>query len=128
VHLGGLGHPQGLAFDAVRDRLYVAYTLAPRYGAIAALDASTGRILSRLTGNLTRSLFGAYGVAVDPLRGWVHLSTVEGAYVLAGESLRVVHEIPGVGPAYAFGMALDAVGGRLFLADGRQQRLAICSP
>ena len=128
VHLGGLGHPQGLAFDAVRDRLYVAYALAPRYGAIAALDASTGQILSRLTGNYTRPLFGAYGVAADPLRGWVYLSTVEGAYVLAGEALGVMHEVPGVGPAYAFGMALDAAGGRLFLVDGRQQRLAICSP
>jgi YVTN family beta-propeller protein len=128
VHLGGLGHPQGLAFDAVRDRLYVTYTLAPRYGAIAVLDASTGQILSRLTGNFTRPLFGAYGVAVDPLRGWVYLSTVEGAYVLAGETLDVMHEVPGVGPAYAFGMALDAAGGRLFLVDGRQQRLAICSP
>lgn len=128
VHLGGLGHPQGLAFDAVRDRLYVAYTLAPRYGAIAALDASTGQILSRLTGNLTRPLFGAYGVAADPLRGWVHLSTVTGTYVLAGETLRILQEVPGMGPAYAFGMALDTAGGRLFLADGRQQRLAICSP
>jgi len=127
VSLGGLGHPHGLAFDAVRDRLYVTYTFTPRYGAIVCVDVSSGRILSRLVGNHVRSLFGAYGVTVDPLRGWVYVIALNEALTLAGETLRVLHEMPGIGPAYAFGVCLDPIAERLYVADARHANLIVCS-
>jgi len=127
IRLGGLGHPQGLALDPVRNRLYVTYALSPKYRAVAAIDASSGRILSRLVGNEKRPLFGVYGVAVDPLRGWVYVTTVDEILVLAGETLRVVEVTSGVGPAYAFGSCVNPVEERLYIADGRHGRLAVCS-
>lgn len=125
VRLGGLGHPHGLACDPIRDRLYVTYALSPKYRAVAAIDASSGQILSRLVGNEQRPLFGAYGIVVDPLRGWVHVTTGEDVLVLAGETLRVVKTTPGVGPAYAFGLCVSPVEERLYLADGRHGRLVV---
>jgi DNA-binding beta-propeller fold protein YncE len=126
IKLGGLGHPQGLAFDAVRDRLYATYSLSPKYGAIAVIDASSGQIVSRLTGNSLRPLFAAYGVTVDPLRGWVYATTVDETLVLAAETLRILHVLPDVGLASGFGVQLDAVGERLYIADRRQGSLLVC--
>ena len=127
VKLGGLGHPHGLAVDPIRDRLYVTYALSPKYQAVAAIDASSGQIMSRLVGNEKRPLLGAYGIAVDPLRGWVYATTVEEVLVLAGETLRVVKTMPGVGPSYAFGLSINPVEERLYIVDGRHGRLAVSS-
>jgi len=126
VKLGGLGHPQGLALDGVRDRLYVTYSLSPKYGAIAAIDATSGQVLTRLTGNFLRPLFGAYGVAVDPLRGWVYVTTANETLVLAGETLTILHALKGVGPASGFGVQVDAVARRLYVAERRQGSLLVC--
>jgi len=125
VRLGGLGHPQDLALDPVRDRLYVTYALSPKYGAIAAIDASSGQVISRLVGDGERPLFGAYGIAVDPLKGWVYVATTDEMLVLAGETLRVAQVISGVGPVYAFGLHVDPIQGRLYVADGRHGSLGI---
>jgi len=127
VKLGGLGHPHGLAHDPIRDRLYVTYALSSRYRAIAAIDASSGQVLSRLLGNETRSLFGAYGIAVDPLRGRVYTTTVDELLVLAGGTLRVVEGAPGLGPAYAFGLFASPLEERLYVADAQHRRLTIVS-
>ena len=127
VKLGGLGHPQGLALDSIRDRLYVTYALSPKYRAVAVIDACSGQILSRLVGNEKRSLLGAYGIAVDPLRGWVYVTTVDEVLALAGETLRVVKVTSGAGPAYAFGLCVSPVEERLYIADGQHRRLAVCS-
>jgi len=127
VELDGLGHPQGLALDPVRHRLYVTYALSPKYRAIAAIDASSGQVLSRLVGNEERPLFGAYGIAVDPVHNWVYVTTVDEVLVLEGETLRVLQGIPGAGPAYAFGLCVNLVEERLYIADARHGRLIVCS-
>lgn len=123
VKLGGLGHPHGLALDPIRNRLYVTYALSPKYRAIAAIDGSSGQILSRLVGNRKQPLFGAYGIAVDPLRGRVYVTTGKDVLVLAGETLRVVRTVPGVGPAYAFGLCVNPLEEWLYIADARYRRL-----
>lgn len=126
VKLGGLGHPQGLTLDAVRDRLYVTYSLSPKYGAIAAIDAASGQVVTRLTGSFLRPLFAAYGVTADPLRGWVYVTMADETLVLAGETLRVLHALPDIGPASGFGVQVDAVGERLYVAERRQGSLLVC--
>jgi YVTN family beta-propeller protein len=126
VKLGGLGHPHSLAIDPIRDRLYVTYALSPKYRAVAAIDASSGNVLFRLVGNEDQPLFGAYGLAVEPLRGWVYVTTLEEILVLAGESLDVIGVIPGAGPAYSFGVAIHPTEERLYLADARHGSLTVC--
>ena len=125
--VGGMGHPHGLAYDPVRDRLYVTYALSPKHRAIAALDASSGQTLSRLMGSDQRSLFAANGIAVDPLAGWVYAASVDRVWVLAAESLHILQSIPGAGPAYAFGLHVDPADGRLYLTDAGRGRLATLS-
>ncbi|MBM4430217.1 MAG: YncE family protein, partial [Chloroflexi bacterium] len=125
VKLGGLGHPHSLAVDPIRNRLYVTYALSPKYRAIAAIDASSGEVLSRLVGNEDRPLFAAYGLAVEPLRGWVYVTTVDELFVLAGESLQVISTVSGVGPVYAFGVAIHPTQDRLYLADARHRGLTV---
>ncbi len=125
VKLGGLGHPHGMALDPIRDRLYVTYALSPKYRAIAAIDASSGELVSRLVGEEKRPLFGAYGIAVDPLRGWVYTTTVDELLVLSGQTLQVLQARPGVGPSYAFGLSFSATERRLYLADARHGELVV---
>jgi uncharacterized repeat protein (TIGR01451 family) len=125
LHLGGLGHPHGLALDSVRDRLYVTYARTPKYQAIAVIDTASGEIRFRLLGDERRPLDGAYGIAVDPLLGRVYVTAGQHILTLAGEPLRVLDSTRGVGPVYAFGMALQPTEGRLYLADGQQRRLAV---
>jgi uncharacterized repeat protein (TIGR01451 family) len=125
VKLGGLGHPHGLALDPIRARLYVTYALSPKYRAIAAIDASSGEVLSRLAGTEKRPMFGAYGIAVDPLRGWVYTTTVDELLVLSGQTLQVLQAIPGAGPAYAFGLSFYAAERRLYVADARHGGLMV---
>ena len=59
THLGGLGFPQGLAVDPRDGRVYVSYTLSPRYGQIAALDGATGAVVGIIPPTLDRPLAGA---------------------------------------------------------------------
>lgn len=122
VKLGGLGHPQELALDPVRDCLHVTYALSPKCRVVAAIDASSGRVLSRLAGSAEQSLFGTYGIAVGPLRGWVYVAAVDGIPVLAGETLRVTEVITGVGPVCALGLLVDSMRERVYVADGRHRR------
>jgi YVTN family beta-propeller protein len=124
VHLGGLGHPHGLTFDPIRERLYVTYALSPKRRAIASIDTVSGQIVSRLRGNEKLSLFGAYGIVVDPLRGWIYTTTSDGVLVLAGETLRVMQRVAGVGPTYAFGLCADPLEPRVYVADAGHGRLA----
>ncbi|KPL19893.1 MAG: hypothetical protein AMJ93_12990 [Anaerolineae bacterium SM23_84] len=126
AELDGLGHPHGLALDPSRARLYVTYASTPKYQAVASIDAVSGQVLSRLVGNDEQPLFGAYGIAVDTLLGRVYVTTVEGLLVLKGETLQVVGLLPGVGPAYAFGLHLDPVHQQLYVVDGGRRRLAVC--
>jgi YVTN family beta-propeller protein len=125
VKLGGLGHPQNLALDTIHGRVYVTYAVTPKYRGIAAIDASTGQIVARLSGSEKESLFGAYGIAVDPSLGRVYVTGARELLVLSGESLEAIERMPGPGPAYGFGLTLDPAEGRLYIADGLHQRLAV---
>ena len=125
VHLGALGHPHGLALDSVRERLYVTYARTPKYRAIAVIDTRSGEVQSRLLGDERHPLDGAYGIAVDPLLGSVYVTTGRQLLTLGGEPLRVLDSTRGVGPVYAFGMALQPTEGRVYFADGQQSRLAV---
>jgi uncharacterized repeat protein (TIGR01451 family) len=123
VHLGGLGHPHGLALDPVRERLYVTYARTPKHQAIAVIDTASGEIKHRLLGNDMHPLSGAYGIAADPVLGRVYVTADQEILTLAGEPLSVLSRARGVGPAYAFGMALKATDGRLYLADALDQQV-----
>jgi YVTN family beta-propeller protein len=125
VKLGGLGHPQNLALDSVRGRVYVTYALTPKYRGIAAIDASTGEIVAQLSGSGEEPLSGAYGIAVDALAGRVYVTTVQELLVLSAENMEIIGRMPGLGPAYGFGLTLAPVGDRLYIADGWNGRVAV---
>ncbi len=128
VKLGGLGHPQNLALDAIHGRVYVTYALTPKYRGIAAIDVSTGQIVSALTGSEQESLFGAYGIAVDALVGRVYVTTAQELLVVSAESMEIIARMPGLGPAYGFGLTMDPAGNRLYTVDGLHTRLAVFEP
>jgi YVTN family beta-propeller protein len=125
VTLGGLGHPQNLALDAIHGRVYVTYALTPKYRGIAAIDAASGQVVSHLSGGEKESLFAAYGIAVDPAMGRVYVTAAQETLVLSGESLEIIARMPGLGPAYGFGLTLDTGTGRLYIADGSGNRVAV---
>lgn len=125
VKLGGLGHPQGLALDTARQRVYVTYSLTPKYRAIAAIDASSGQVVARLSGNQSEPLFGVYGIAVDHLLGRAYVTALNEVWTLSGESLEVISRRPGAGPAYVFGLALSSHDSRLYIADVRHKKLVV---
>nr|MBC7246051.1 DUF11 domain-containing protein [Chloroflexota bacterium] len=125
VKLGGLGHPHGLALDPVRDRLYVTYALSPKHRAIAVVDTLSGQIISIRRGSKDEPLLGVYGIAVDPLRGLLYAATVDELLVMVGETLHTVQRTSGVGPVYAFGLAIDPVTERVYIADGQHGRIAV---
>lgn len=81
--------------------------------------------MSRLVGREKRPLLGAYGIAVDPLRGWVYTTTVDELLVLSGQTLQVLQAMPGVGPTYAFGLSFHAAERRLYLAEARHGGLVV---
>lgn len=125
VKLGGLGHPHGLALDLVRERLYVTYALSPKHRAIAVVDTRSGQIISTLRGSKDEPLLGVYGITVDPLRGLVYAATVDELLVLAGEPLHIMQRTPEIGPVYAFGLAIEPMTERVYIADGQHGRVAV---
>ncbi len=78
-----------------------------------------------MQGTKDETLSGAYGIAVDPLRGAVYVTTVGELLMLTGEPLEIVQRIAGIGPAYAFGLAAAPLEGSVYLADGRYGRLLV---
>ncbi len=124
VKLGGLGHPQNLALDSAHGRVYVTYALTPRYRGVAAIDASTGDIVSQLTGSAEEPLAGSYGIAVDALAERIYVTTMQGLLVLSADSLEIIGRTPDLGPAYGFGLAMAPAGDRLYVADGLNGRVA----
>lgn len=121
VQLGGLGHPQSLALDDRLGRVYVTYALSPRKRAIAMLDASTGRLLGRLAGTDDQPLSGAYGIASDPERGWVYVTSGGELLTLSASHLTILNRLPlgeGTVSAGPFGMAVEPQSGALYLTGG----------
>ncbi|MBX7233634.1 MAG: DUF11 domain-containing protein [Caldilineales bacterium] len=64
VHLGGMGHPQALAFDAAGRRLYALFLYTPRYHRLAEIDVQSGRVLRLLGGDLDHPLTGVFSLAL----------------------------------------------------------------
>jgi YVTN family beta-propeller protein len=135
VKLGGLGHPQNLALDSIHGRVYVTYALTPKYRGIVAIDASTGQITAQLLGSEQETLFAAYGIAVDATAGQVYVTTAQELLVLStdsmsvdsmsAEKMEIIARVPGLGPAYGFGLTVASAGDRLYIADSLNQRLAV---
>ncbi len=127
IALSDLGPPHGLALDPQRNLLYLTYAYG-RYRAVAAVDAATGSVVARLPGSRSRPLWGAYGIGVDPLRGWVYVPAVSGGLVLHGETLDVLRALPEVGPVYAFGWAIDPILDRFYIVDAQKRALVMSGP
>lgn len=119
VQLGGLGHPQALALDDRLGRVYVTYALSPRKRAIAMLDSTTGRLVGRLSGTDDQPLSGAYGIASDPERGRVYVTSGGELLTLSASDLTIEIRLAlgeeGLA-AGLFGMALEPRSGTLYLA------------
>jgi uncharacterized repeat protein (TIGR01451 family) len=128
VQLDGLGLPLGVAVDSRRARVYVTYTLTPRYHGLAVIDAETIRLERLLRGNLERPLLGAYGVAVEPRTGQVLLSDVDGLLAVNPDTLATTMVSAGHGFVPALGMAADPASGRVLAADARTARVQVLSP
>lgn len=123
VELDGLGMPQGIAVDAPRRRVYAVYLLAPRYHALAVIDADALRIERTLRGNRLHPLTDAYGVAVEPGSGQVLLSDVGGLVAVDPVTLAVTAVAPDGGTASPFGLAVDAGRGRVLATTGDGRRV-----
>ncbi len=107
TELDGLGLPQNLAYDADTNLLYVLYLLAPHYGQVAVMDATTGAIVDRIEPNLSLTLRNAQALAVDSAAGLLIVSTDKG-----GETFRLTdHTYAGrmtdLRLAPTFGLAVD---------------------
>ncbi len=114
--VGGIGLPQGMALFAPARRLYVAYAITPRDGAVVAYDVGTKRRLFTWQGSraapmdpmlaLTMNSSGNPLFAVGT-RFWWTLDTH------TGDSVAHLKTIGAVSP---FGLEIDSVQNRLLLA------------
>ncbi len=125
LHLGNTAYPHGLAFDPVRDCLYVTYALSPKYRALATVDVSLEQVVSAVYGDEQNPLSALYGVAVDPLRGWVYASSADGLLVFAGRSLHPLGVLTTVAPSYAFGLSLSPLADRVYSVDTQSSRVVV---
>ena len=121
--LGGLGFPQGLAADEIGSRVYVIYSLSPRYRQIAILDGATGAIDQVIPATLDRPLTGAEALAVagspdKPGTRRLLVSAAEGllAYDLTLGRWEQEPLARGNGLASTFGMAVNELDGTVYLA------------
>lgn len=120
AELDGLGLPQDIAYDAKRNRLYVLYMLAPRYGQVAVLDATSGERLATIEPTLSRPLASAQALAVDPASDRLLISTVQGVEQFALNGLQPVGRLSGGWFAGPFSFAVEGVAGAIWSVDGRQ--------
>ncbi len=118
VSLGGLGFPQAIAVDDDRGDCYVAYALSAKYGAIAAIDVTTGEVKGGWEGNRAWPMIGIRGLAFDAERQRLHVLDVGGARqvdVAAGVAVEATAERG----ASALGIVADPAGGRVYAVDAR---------
>ena len=120
VELDGLGLPQDIAYDARRNRLYVLYMLAPRYGQVAVLDATSGERLATIEPALSRPLRSAQALAVDLTSDRLMISTVQGVEQFALTNLQSVGRLSGGWFAGPFSFAVEGTVGAVWSVDGRQ--------
>lgn len=123
AELDGLGLPQDIAFDARRNRLYVLYMLAPRYGQVAVLDATSGQRLATIEPTLSRPLRSAQALAIDGATDRLLISTLLGVEQYTLDDLLPAGRLSGGWFAGPFSFALttgDNRGSTIWSIDGRQ--------
>ena len=114
VALGGMGFPQGLAVDPIAGRLYVAHALAPKYGALTAVDTATMTVVATLRGDHRAPLVGARQVWARPGGERLYLATSAGLATIEGRDLSLDAVEPAVGGPAAY--ALDLAEGVVYAA------------
>ncbi|MBN1400229.1 MAG: hypothetical protein JXA74_05290, partial [Anaerolineae bacterium] len=121
VPLEGLGYPLQLAHDATTQRLYVAYALSPKYGALAVIDTTDLTPVATLWGYPEQSLSGATGVSLRPESQAVFLGLVDGALALDAKTLSVLDYVSVQGSPWANTLLVDPTAPTVYLAgaDGR---------
>jgi DNA-binding beta-propeller fold protein YncE len=115
TELAGLGFPQHITVDLGSGRVYIASLLAPRYGLVTVLDAS-GRIIAAIEPTLRQPLRGAAALAVAPAASALIVSDQQGLQVFDLASLEYRRTLPVSGAAWPFGLAVDAVGAKIYIA------------
>jgi len=120
VELDGLGLPQDIAYDERRNRLYVLYLLAPRYGQIAVLDGTSGERLATIEPTLSRPLRAAQALAVDPASNRLLISTLQGIEQFVLADLQPAGRLSGGWFAGPFSFAVEGTAGTVWSVDGRQ--------
>ena len=115
----GLGYVQGIAADEETGNLFVAYSLTPKYGAVALLDGRDGVVRAELRGNDQRPLVGTYGVTVDKVRRRFYATDYDGLLTFDADGGKLLSVTPGVKIAYSFGLVVDEASGKVYAAHGR---------
>jgi len=115
VALGGMGHPQNLALDNLRHRLYVSYALSANRTALAGIDLQSAQVTSRLLQVAGRPLVSAYDLQVDPLNGQLYVLDWDRIIVLEGNRLSVQEVWPVAAQSGPLTFCLDPVRRRLYV-------------
>jgi uncharacterized repeat protein (TIGR01451 family) len=118
--VGGIGLPQGAVFDVSARRLYVAYAISPRYGAIAVYDVDSGERISTWRGSASAPFDPLLALALD--RSGKRLFAVGAASWWAidtwsGTARRFSKPVGAVSP---FGLAFTPLDNALWFAHPRQ--------
>ena len=64
IALGGLGHPQALAFNDDGSRLYVVFLYTPKFHRVAEIDTSSAEVIRLIGGDYVRPMTGVYSLAI----------------------------------------------------------------
>jgi len=119
--VGGIGLPQGEALDVSARRLYVAYAVSPRYGAVAVYDVDSGQRVGAWHGSPFAPLDPLLALALD--RSGRRLFAVGAASWWAidtqsGTARRFNKRVGAVSP---FGLAFTPLNNALWFAHPRPQ-------
>jgi uncharacterized repeat protein (TIGR01451 family) len=127
--LPGLGTPQSIAVDPVKERVYIASLLAPRYGQITILNGQA-EVLGNIDPTLHRPLAGIGPLAVAPFREQLYVTNQEGIEVFDLADLEYLGRLTVSGPAWPFGLAIDEPHGLLYVAGpaSRRQQARLLPP
>ena len=120
AELDGLGLPQDITYDARRNRLYVLYLLAPHYGQVAVLDATSGERVATIEPTLSRPLRNAQALAIDLSSDRLMISTFQGVEQFALTGLQPVGRLSGGWFAGPFSFAVEERARAIWSIDGRQ--------